>query len=73
MFCHCRLNHVVLSPVYFLSHSSFAASLDKPFTAHYNPYTESIELLDNAEQLRDLSVSIQSEMSLLVAALSRRV
>jgi hypothetical protein len=51
----------------------FAASLDKPFTARYNPYTESIELLDNNSRLRDLSMSIQSDVTLLVHALSKRV
>ena len=47
--------------------------MDKPFTARYNPYTESIELLDNNSRLRDLSMAIQSDVSLLVHALSKRV
>lgn len=30
---------------------SFAATLKKPFTARYNPYTQSVELVDNAQQV----------------------
>jgi len=69
-------------PLYYVAESfasakakvrEFASSLDKPFTARYNPYTESIELLDNNSRLRDLSMAIQSDVSLLVHALSKRV
>ena len=50
----------------------FAASLKKPFTVRYNPYTESIEVLDNNTRLRDLAVSINSDMQVLVHALDSR-
>jgi PHP family Zn ribbon phosphoesterase len=46
--------------------------MKKPFTAHYNSYTECIELLDNATQMKELALSIQSDMNALVAALDRR-
>eukprot|EP00730_Choanoeca_flexa_P002075 TRINITY_DN10900_c0_g1_i2.p1 TRINITY_DN10900_c0_g1~~TRINITY_DN10900_c0_g1_i2.p1 ORF type:complete len:512 (+),score=104.61 TRINITY_DN10900_c0_g1_i2:1184-2719(+) len=68
-------------PIYFAAESfdsakqkvrEFARQMKKPFTARYNAYTESIELLDNATQMKDLAVSIQSDMNSLVAALDRR-
>jgi hypothetical protein len=78
----------------------FAASLSRPFHVRYNPFTESIDILDRTQvckraskqeretrpkfnlffliicfvcpppQLRELALHIQSEMSLLTAALS---
>jgi phenylalanine-4-hydroxylase len=71
----------VYQPVYFVAESfesakekvrSFAHQMNKPFIAHYNPYTECIELLDNATQLKELAVSIHADVSTLVAALERR-
>lgn len=50
----------------------FANRMKKPFIARYNPYTECIELLDNASQLKELAISIQTDVTSLVAALSRR-
>lgn len=38
----------------------FAATIPKPFTVRYNPYTQSVEILDNTQQLRKLADSIGS-------------
>ncbi|EDQ91109.1 uncharacterized protein MONBRDRAFT_31770 [Monosiga brevicollis MX1] len=68
-------------PVYFVADSftsakqkvrEFARKMKKPFTARYNPYTECIELLDNNTQLKELAISIQSDMASLVSALDKR-
>ncbi len=68
-------------PVYFVAESfpvakkqmrEFAAQLKKPFTAHYNPYTESIELVDDNTSLTQLAHAIKSEMDILCQALDKR-
>ncbi|EGD81433.1 phenylalanine hydroxylase [Salpingoeca rosetta] len=71
----------VYQPQYFVAESfasakekvrKFAASLKKPFTVRYNPYTESIEVLDNTSRVRDLAVSINNDMQVLCQALAHR-
>uniref|UniRef100_A0A8D3BKL9 phenylalanine 4-monooxygenase n=1 Tax=Scophthalmus maximus TaxID=52904 RepID=A0A8D3BKL9_SCOMX len=56
-------------PIYFVAESfedakervrKFAGTIPRPFTVRYNPYTQSIEVLDNAQQLRNLADSIGS-------------
>lgn len=41
-------------------HRKFAGTIPRPFTVRYNPYTQSIEVLDNTQQLRNLADSIGS-------------
>uniref|UniRef100_A0AAQ5ZAB7 phenylalanine 4-monooxygenase n=1 Tax=Amphiprion ocellaris TaxID=80972 RepID=A0AAQ5ZAB7_AMPOC len=57
-------------PVYFVAESfedakekvrRFAATIPRPFSVRYNPYTQSIEVLDNTQQLRNLADSINSK------------
>uniref|UniRef100_A0A7N8YAK4 phenylalanine 4-monooxygenase n=1 Tax=Mastacembelus armatus TaxID=205130 RepID=A0A7N8YAK4_9TELE len=56
-------------PVYFVAESfedakekvrKFAATIPKPFAVRYNPYTQSIEVLETTQQLRNLADSINS-------------
>uniref|UniRef100_A0A667ZPH1 Phenylalanine-4-hydroxylase n=1 Tax=Myripristis murdjan TaxID=586833 RepID=A0A667ZPH1_9TELE len=67
-------------PVYFVADSfedakekvrKFAATIPRPFTVRYNAYTQSIEVLDNTQQLRNLADSISSEMGILCNALRK--
>ncbi|XP_037316627.2 phenylalanine-4-hydroxylase [Pungitius pungitius] len=67
-------------PVYFVADSfedakervrKFAATIPRPFTVRYNAYTQSIEVLDNNQQLRKLADSINSEMDKLCEALKK--
>lgn len=68
-------------PIYFVADSfsaakeqikEYASKLKKPFQVRYNPYTQSIELLENASQFMQLAKSIQNDMALLQRGLSRR-
>lgn len=68
-------------PIYFVADSfvsakeqmrEFAAKLKRPFQVRYNPYTQSVELLESNQQLKDLARSIQSDVNILSTALSRR-
>uniref|UniRef100_A0A8C5FSL5 phenylalanine 4-monooxygenase n=1 Tax=Gadus morhua TaxID=8049 RepID=A0A8C5FSL5_GADMO len=67
-------------PVYFVAESfedakervrKFAATIPRPFTVRYNAYTQSIEVLDNTQQLRNLAENINNEMGLLCNALKK--
>uniref|UniRef100_A0AAQ4QIL5 Phenylalanine-4-hydroxylase n=1 Tax=Gasterosteus aculeatus aculeatus TaxID=481459 RepID=A0AAQ4QIL5_GASAC len=67
-------------PVYFVAESfedakervrKFVATIPRPFTVRYNAYTQSIEVLDNSQQLRNLADSIHSEMDKLCEALKK--
>ncbi|XP_030070257.1 phenylalanine-4-hydroxylase isoform X2 [Microcaecilia unicolor] len=67
-------------PVYYVAESfedakekvrKFASTIPRPFSVRYNPYTQSIEVLDSAQQLKNLADSISSEMGLLCSALRK--
>lgn len=67
-------------PIYFLAESfgkaqqklkEFAYSIPRPFTVRYNPYTQSIEILDRKNQLEGLVKTIRSEMDILTDAIRK--
>eukprot|EP00055_Hartaetosiga_balthica_P005198 m.14889 g.14889 ORF g.14889 m.14889 type:complete len:442 (-) comp4389_c0_seq1:168-1493(-) len=71
----------VFQPQYFVAESfesakekvrRFASSLSRPFTCRYNPYTECVELLDNASQMLNVAYSIKGDMQSLISALEAR-
>ncbi|XP_054844785.1 phenylalanine-4-hydroxylase isoform X2 [Eublepharis macularius] len=49
----------------------YASTIPRPFSVRYNPYTQRIEVLDNAKQLKNLADSISNEMGLLCNALQK--
>ncbi|OCT87599.1 phenylalanine-4-hydroxylase [Xenopus laevis] len=67
-------------PIYFIADSfeeakervrKFATTIPRPFSVRYNPYTQSIEVLDNIQQLKNLAESINSEIGILCSALKK--
>ncbi|XP_033882467.1 phenylalanine-4-hydroxylase [Acipenser ruthenus] len=67
-------------PIYFVAESfegakekvrKFAATIPRPFSVRYNPYTHSIEVLDSMQQLKNLADSISGEMGILANALKK--
>ncbi|XP_076015840.1 phenylalanine-4-hydroxylase isoform X2 [Genypterus blacodes] len=67
-------------PIYFVAESfedakervrKFAATIPRPFTVRYNAYTQSIEVLDTTQQVRNLADNINSEMGILCDALRK--
>ena len=67
-------------PLYFVAESfkdatlkvrEFAATMARPFSVRYNPYTETIEVLDTKEKLVRYASSIKGEMSVLIDAISK--
>ncbi|XP_022350900.1 phenylalanine-4-hydroxylase [Enhydra lutris kenyoni] len=67
-------------PLYYVAESfndakekvrNFAATIPRPFSVRYDPYTQRIEVLDNTEQLKILADSINSEVGILCSALQK--
>lgn len=45
--------------------------MNKPMDVRYNPYTQSIEVLDSMERCRDLADEMQTQINNLGIALQR--
>lgn len=67
-------------PLYYVAESfmdakekvrNFAATIPRPFSVRYDPYTQRIEILDNTQQLKILADSINSEVGILCNALQK--
>ncbi|ORY07623.1 tyrosine 3-monooxygenase [Basidiobolus meristosporus CBS 931.73] len=67
-------------PVYFVAESfkdakdkvrEFARSLNRPFDVRYNPYTETVEVLDTREKVVRYAHNIKSDLQNLVNALEK--
>jgi hypothetical protein len=48
---------------------AFGRSLSRPFSIRYNPYTESVEIINSLNELNQLSKSIKADMDVLVNAM----
>lgn len=68
-------------PVYFITESfeqakkqmrDFANTLEKSFQIRYNPYTETIETVETADDLHRVANGIRCELSLLCDALAKK-
>ncbi|NP_001161629.1 phenylalanine hydroxlase [Saccoglossus kowalevskii] len=69
-----------MQPVYFLAESfedaqekvaAYAAQIPRPFAVRYNPYTQSVEILENKNQIKTLAQNIKGEVSTLIDALNK--
>ena len=67
-------------PVYFIAESfedakqkmaEYSLSIPRGFSVRYNPYTQSIEVLDNAYQIMTFASDIKSDMATLEDALKK--
>lgn len=52
---------VAFTQTYDFGFRNFAATIPRPFSVHYDPYTQRIEVLDNTQQLKILADSISSK------------
>ena len=68
-------------PVYFVTESfehakkqmrDFANTLEKSFQIRYNPYTETIETVETADDLHRVANGIRTELGLLCDALAKK-
>ncbi|XP_077999909.1 phenylalanine-4-hydroxylase-like [Glandiceps talaboti] len=69
-----------MQPVYFLADSfedvkekvaTYATKIPRPFAVRYNAYTQSLEVLENKHQIKNLANNIKSELSILLDALNK--
>lgn len=67
-------------PVYYVADSfqdakqkirDYACNIRRPFTVRYNPYTQTMEMINNKERLGTLCKTIRSDVSLLEDALQK--
>ncbi|KAJ2900577.1 hypothetical protein IWW38_000454 [Coemansia aciculifera] len=67
-------------PVYFVADSfrdatsklrEFNTSMRRPFQVRYNPYTQSVEVLDTKDKVQHFARTIRNEMQLLASALEQ--
>eukprot|EP00163_Fabomonas_tropica_P032560 TRINITY_DN824_c0_g1_i2.p1 TRINITY_DN824_c0_g1~~TRINITY_DN824_c0_g1_i2.p1 ORF type:complete len:503 (-),score=112.42 TRINITY_DN824_c0_g1_i2:298-1806(-) len=68
-------------PIYFITESfqkaqeqmrEFSRSLDRPFSVHYNPYTESVEIVESKRDIEHLVKQMQSNCNVILDALSKK-
>lgn len=48
-----------------------ARNLTRPFTVRYNPYTQSVEILDSVEKIAKVAQDIRAEMDCLIDSLNK--
>ncbi|XP_072915841.1 LOW QUALITY PROTEIN: phenylalanine-4-hydroxylase [Hemitrygon akajei] len=67
-------------PVYYVAESfedakekvrKYAATIPRPFSVHYNSYTQSVEVLDSIKQINELVDNVRGEMGILCHALKK--
>ncbi|XP_062511505.1 tryptophan 5-hydroxylase 2-like isoform X2 [Corticium candelabrum] len=67
-------------PVYFYTESfedaiqkmrAYTATIPRPFAVRYNPYTESIELLDNVDKLKSMAADMKADVTRFCQALDK--
>ncbi|KAJ2372767.1 hypothetical protein IW150_003956 [Coemansia sp. RSA 2607] len=67
-------------PIYFVADSfrdatsklrEFNSTMRRPFQVRYNPYTQSVEVLDSKDKVQHFARSIRNEMQLLASALEQ--
>ena len=55
----------------FALYREFAARIPRPFSVRYNPYTQSVEVLDSKDQILKLANDIRADVSTLQDALNK--
>ena len=48
-----------------------AANLSRPFAVRYNPYTESIEILDTVQKVGRVAQNLKDELEYVIEALKK--
>lgn len=50
---------------------SFAESIQRPFGVRYNPYTQSVEVLSNAQKITAVVSELKGDLSIVCSALRK--
>lgn len=69
-------------PIYFVSESFedaktklriYSKKIDRPYEVRYNPYTQSIKLIDNFEIIKEIKSSIEKDTVMMIKSLNKVV
>ncbi|TNN42494.1 Tryptophan 5-hydroxylase 1 [Liparis tanakae] len=78
--CHQECIITTFQDVYFVSESfedaknkmrEFARTIWRPFSVHYNPYTQSVDVLKDTDSINSMVKDIRDELDIVEEALSR--
>lgn len=58
-------------PIYVFVFSKFAESIPRKFGVRYDPYTQSINIIDSKHQVEDLVYNVNQEVQILMDALRK--
>lgn len=64
---------VYVSSIHTMTCSKFAESIPRPFTIHYNPYTHSVEVVNNKKGLQILASDIKYDVAILEDAIKNNM
>ena len=56
---------------FYLLCSEFSKTIPRPFAIRYNPYTQSVEVINSSDALLSVSCEIKSELSILEDGLKK--
>jgi len=71
MSCHAVLFFTFSETFIFFIFRDFASTIPRPFGVRYDPYTQTIELLDNKRQIQKLITNINCEIRTLIDAFNK--
>lgn len=57
--------------LFCLNYRKFAQKIPRDFGVRYNPYTQSVDILDSPRQMKDLLREVHQEMNLLLNAMDK--
>lgn len=60
-----------LNKLTYFSNRKFARTIPRDFGVRYNPYTQSIDILDSAKQITNMLNEVHQEMDLLLGAMDK--
>lgn len=52
-------------------HREFGKTIQRPFTVHYNPYTQSVDVLRDTSSINRVVKDIRNELDIVEDALNR--
>ena len=64
---------VYVSSIHTMTCSKFAESIPRPFTIHYNPYTQSVEVVNNKKGLQILASDIKYDVAIVEDAIQNNM
>ena len=61
----------VLWKLLFFFHRAWSMKIPRPYQVHYNPYTQTVEVLDTQDRIINVVNNVKSDLDVLHAALKK--